>query len=310
MAKDFTEGSSPVSPAKVGDCEVYIGVAGWSYPDWIGTVYTSGCRDHLGYISRFVDCIEINSTFYRPPDRSVVQRWLDKTSYKSLFFFTAKLHKDFTHEGRIDPMMVQQFHQGLGPLVEAGRLRFILAQFRYDFADIPEARRHIRRIVSSFSQMSAIAIEVRHRSWQTKSALAFFEDLGVTVCNLDYPLSSHSFSLHLCTIGKDGYFRLHGRNAAMWFSKAGRDQTYDYYYSRPELEGIRQRIAQLGQALRSLTVIMNNHYRGSELANAIELKAILTGQRQMAPDSLIRAYPDLKTVAISDNPEQTMSFGI
>ena len=46
---------------------VYIGVAGWSYPDWKGIVYTSSKIDQLEYISRFVDCLEINSTFYRPP---------------------------------------------------------------------------------------------------------------------------------------------------------------------------------------------------------------------------------------------------
>ena len=46
---------------------VYIGIAGWSYPDWEGIVYTSTRMDQLAYVSGFVDCLEINSTFYRPP---------------------------------------------------------------------------------------------------------------------------------------------------------------------------------------------------------------------------------------------------
>jgi uncharacterized protein YecE (DUF72 family) len=49
------------------NCPVYIGIAGWSYPDWSGIVYTGSKIDQLQFVSSFVDCIEINSTFYRPP---------------------------------------------------------------------------------------------------------------------------------------------------------------------------------------------------------------------------------------------------
>ena len=47
---------------------IYIGIAGWSYLDWKGIVYTEPKIDQLEYISGFVDCLEINSTFYRPLD--------------------------------------------------------------------------------------------------------------------------------------------------------------------------------------------------------------------------------------------------
>ena len=46
---------------------IYVGIAGWSYADWKGIVYTSSKIDQLEYVSGFVDCLEINSTFYRPP---------------------------------------------------------------------------------------------------------------------------------------------------------------------------------------------------------------------------------------------------
>ncbi len=45
---------------------IHIGIAGWSYPDWQGIVSTRKL-DPLAYVSMFVDCIEINTTFYRPP---------------------------------------------------------------------------------------------------------------------------------------------------------------------------------------------------------------------------------------------------
>ena len=277
---------------------VHIGIAGWSYPDWEGIVYTQPKMDPLTYVSGFVDCIEINSTFYRPPVERTSQAWLDKTAHRKDFFFTAKLHQSFTHEGKLDPEIGRQFHKGLGPLLAADRLRSLLAQFRYDFADSPQTRDHLGKIVATFSDAFAVVLELRHRSWEKQESLDFLEGLGVTVCNLDYPISTQSFNLQHCTVGSSGYFRLHGRNIQKWFSKAGRDETYNYYYNPQELDQIHRRIESLSQALKALTVIMNNHYRGAELANAIEMKFLVTGQRQPVPDGLLRTYPGLERVAL------------
>jgi uncharacterized protein YecE (DUF72 family) len=90
-------------------------------------------------------------------------------------------------------------------------------------------------------------------------------------------VSRQSFNLQHCTVGRAGYFRMHGRNAEKWFSKAGRDEVYNYLYNQQELATIKERLDSLGKAFESLTVIANNHYRGAELANALELKALVSG---------------------------------
>jgi len=91
---------------------------------------------------------------------------------------------------------------------------------------------------------------------------------------------------------------MHGRNSEKWFSKAGRDETYNYYYNDNELSQIKKRIDGLADAFKTLTVIANNHYRGAELANAIELKALLSGCKQPVPEGLLKAYPDLARIAL------------
>ncbi|NIP26519.1 MAG: DUF72 domain-containing protein [Phycisphaerae bacterium] len=284
--------------------KVYIGIAGWSYPDWKGIVYTQPGIDQLEYVSGFVDCIEINSTFYRPPSEKNSTSWLKRTSKRPEFFFTAKLNRDFTHEGKIDAGMVKQFHTGFGPLLEANKLKHLLVQFRYDFADCKDNRRLLAQIVKNFSGTFELAVEVRHKSWQQEGALKFLEGLGVSVCNLDYPTTYNSFDMQHCTVGKAGYFRLHGRNEEKWFSKSSRDETYDYYYNRDELDQIKQRIDKLANAFETLTIIANNHYRGAELANALELKALLSGQKQLVPEGLLKAYPNLaKIVMETDNSQ-------
>jgi uncharacterized protein YecE (DUF72 family) len=279
--------------------KVYIGIAGWSYPDWKGIVYTDSKIDQLEYVSRFVDCIEINSTFYRPPFEKNTKSWLDRTSRKKDFFFTAKLHQDFTHKGKIDAEMVKYFHKGFEPFLEADKFKHLLAQFRYDFADRPDSRRHLTSIAENFRDAFELAVEVRHKSWQQKEALEFLQELDVTVCNLDYPTTYNSFNLQHCTVGRSGYFRLHGRNREKWFSKAGRDETYDYYYNTDELAGIHDRIEKLAEAFEFLTVIANNHYRGAELANAIELKALVSGEKHLVPTGLLNAYPNLASIALN-----------
>jgi uncharacterized protein YecE (DUF72 family) len=277
---------------------VYIGVAGWSYQDWEKIVYPNTRIDHLEYISRFVDCIEINSTFYRPPDEKTSESWLKRTQAKTDFFFTAKLHKDFTHEGKIEPEMVKKFHNGFEPLLEQDKLKKLLVQFKYDFDDTKDNREHLAKIIKSFSDAFDLAIELRHKLWEDPDALKFLEDLRVTVCNLDYPVAWNSFNLQKCTVGKDGYFRLHGRNADKWFDKdADRDETYDYYYNDKELAQIKDRVEELAKAYDYLIVIANNHYRGAELANALELRCLLTGQSQQVPERLLQAYPKLSKIA-------------
>jgi uncharacterized protein YecE (DUF72 family) len=174
-----------------------------------------------------------------------------------------------------------------------------LAQFRYDFADSPDCRRHLTSIVENFHDAFELAVEVRHKSWQQKEALEFLQGLEVSVCNLDYPTTYNSFNLQHCTVGRSGYFRMHGRNREKWFSKAGRDETYDYYYSAEELAGIHDRIEELINAYEFLTVIANNHYRGAELANAIELKALVSGQNQPVPTGLLKAYPNMASIALN-----------
>jgi uncharacterized protein YecE (DUF72 family) len=249
-------------------------------------------------VAGYVDVIEINSTFYRPPDARTAASWAQRTADCPGFFFTAKIHQDVTHRGEITPEMVRAFHEGLRPLTAEGRLKHLLAQFRYDFADNGAARAHLERLRSGFGDITHLTLELRHISWEAPDALAFLGGLGVSVANLDYPTARNSFNLPQSGVGEHAYLRLHGRNAAAWFDKgAGRDQTYNYLYSRAELEGIRGRAWDIAKMSSSLTVVANNHYQGKEMVNALQLKSMLAGQKVPAPAGLLEKYPELREYA-------------
>lgn len=281
--------------------KIRIGIAGWSYPDWEGIVYSKSSTDKLNFVAALVDCIEINSTFYRPPDHKNSASWLRRTAEQKDFFFTAKLHKDFTHEGLFDPAMVKQFKDGFAPLLEAGRLRRLLIQFRYDFTATSENRDYLKKLIQNFRDVFTPVVEVRHNSWQQPENLNFLKELDVILCNLDYPIGPDSFNALDQVIGTEGYMRMHGRNYEKWFSKSTRDETYDYYYSTAELKEIFMRIEILADRCKTYTVIANNHYKGAELANALELKYLLTDLKQPVPEALLQKYPHLSEIARNPN---------
>lgn len=285
---------------------IRVGVAGWSYPDWNGYVYERGVKDKLRFMAGYVDMIEIDSTFYRPPNARNSDSWLRRTEDLPDFRFSAKLHQEITHEGILRDEMVQAFREGFKPLTTAGRLSHLLAQFRWDFSDRPETRRHLTEISEKFRGMSELVFELRHVSWQAPPALEFLSGLGVTVANLDYPMAKSSFALQECRIGQNGYLRLHGRNTEKWFDqKAGRDEVYDYYYSEQEREDIHQRALLLAKIYHSLTIVANNHPHGKEVANALQLKSLITGRKLPVPPALLNHYGELISITL---PEQGFLF--
>ena len=274
-----------------------FGISGWSYPDWHGWVYPPGCKDELAYVAPYVDFIEVNSTFYALPQARTTASWLKRTSHLPDFFFTAKIHQDFTHAGHCDPAAAAQYREGVRPLFEAGRLGALLAQFPASFDDSSEHAARLAWLRESFSQVPLI-VEVRHRSWQSPKALAFLQRLGVSVANLDYPAVGEAFDLDTCRVGDVRYLRLHGRNREAWSNpKAGRDDVYNYLYGRTELEAIADRAKRLAKDAKRVMTAANNHYQGKELVNALELRARTLQRKVKVPPLLKERYPRLGEIA-------------
>ncbi len=266
-----------------------VGPAGWSYEDWKGIVYPSRAPrgfDPLVFIASFFGCVELNSTFYRPPTARMSESWARKTP--DGFLFTAKLWERFTHDDEpftdADVKLVQE---GMAPLLASGKLAALLLQFPWSFKDGPDARDRVRRIADAFREWAPLVIEVRHRSWL--DAFDFLDELKLSFCNIDQPRSSTSISGTHRVTGPVAYVRFHGRNAKAWFSKeAGRDEKYDYLYAPAEMKGWAEAIA--GMRAERVFVILNNHFRGKAVVNALQLKRLL-GQDASIPETLRDAYP-------------------
>jgi uncharacterized protein YecE (DUF72 family) len=283
---------------RIGGCDVFFGVAGWSYPDWEGVVYPRGTRDRLRYLAGFVDLIEVNASFYAFMTPSNSEDWLVRTADLPDFRFAAKAHRAFTHEPEAagGAAEAHAFRAFLEPLRRSGRLTALLFQFPFSFQDSPGTRRRLERLSESFAGLPRVA-ELRHASWQEPQAWRLLERLGFSVANLDFPTGSRGFTERAAATGEPGYFRLHGRNAVDWFRPdAGRDARYDYLYGDDELEELAERIEELAKRFRQLVIVTNNHYRGQALANLAELAVRTGAPRRPLPEPLLATYPRLAAV--------------
>jgi uncharacterized protein YecE (DUF72 family) len=281
---------------------IRVGPAGWSYRDWVGPVYPPGRTvDGLRTIARRFDAIELNSSFYRVPCERLVESWAKRIEELPRFLFTVKVLQRFTHalEGTRDE--ARDFIRAFRPLEEAGRLGAFLIQFPWSFADTPENRRHIERLGLWFEDVPA-AVEVRHGSWNERSAIEAIAAAGLAFCNIDQPAIGVSIPpTEHATTPALGYIRLHGRNRANWFRRdAGRDERYDYLYTGAELAEWRDRAARLAEKVDRLFIITNNHFRGQALVNALQLRSLLEGRKVEVPRELAAAYPVLREIDAGD----------
>ncbi|MHB8069394.1 MAG: DUF72 domain-containing protein [Desulfobaccales bacterium] len=272
-----------------------IGPAGWDYQDWQGVVYPPGLKgtDRLTFLAAWFDAVEINVTFYRPLGPQVASRWLGAVANSPNFRFTAKLLNRFTHERQLVAGEVEQFRAGLLPLLAAGRLAVLLAQFPYSFHNTEENRAYLLEIKAAFPEFP-LAVEVRHGSWQRREVQDFLRQAGLEFCNLDQPLVSYPLGATQWVTGSLGYLRCHGRREEKWFkSEEDREARYDYLYGPEELEDLAGRTREIMAQAAETYIIFNNHPRGQAIANSLEMSHLLLGRSFTLPLGLMAAFPRL-----------------
>lgn len=292
---------------------IRVGPAGWSYPDWEGRVYPRHKPrgfHALHFLAPFVDCIEINSSFYALPRAQHSSRWAQHVAGQREFRFVAKLLQDFTH-GSQAPESAEGSEQcdweskaadwraGVEPLVRRGLLAAVLVQFPITFHNGPQEVQRLGRIRGLLEDLPLV-LEVRHDSWFTPPALAEISGLGFSLAHLDLPAAWNHPPVRHRPTGPIGYLRLHGRNEGEWFRRsAGRDQRYDYLYSPPEVGELAERARSIASETDATYVITNNHFEGQALANALELRWLLNQRQPVpAPAELVATYPHLESLTV------------
>jgi len=266
--------------------QIYIGTSGWSYPKgegtWNGFFYPPGTKNELEYFSRFFDTVEINSSFYRPPDPAVSAGWVRKTPDK--FLFTVKLWQKFTHPkmyreatgeaAAISAADVDLFKNSIEPLVTSHKLGALLAQFPPSFINDAYGKQILRAIMHSFGEYR-LAVELRHKSWSDDPATALLlREANACWVQSDEPKFDFSIASEVPVTSELAYFRFHGKNAEMWW-KGDVETRYKYLYSPSEIVELAEKVKAANEKSNRTFAFFNNHWQAFAPRNATDLKRAL-----------------------------------
>jgi uncharacterized protein YecE (DUF72 family) len=300
---------------------IRIGTSGWSYPrgegTWNGVFYPQAGRrprgrgkfDELRFYAEHFDTVEVNSSFYRVPSVQTTASWARRTPRG--FEFSLKLYQKFTHPEMFhkatgaDPLDlgdadVDEFRAALDPLVNAGKLGALLAQFPTSFHDEPASRGYLEWLLDKFREYS-VAVELRHRSWSDANddTATLLAASGAAWAQIDEPKFKGSIRQDLRPNVRTFYYlRLHGRNAAQWWTHEHSDDRYNYLYSPRELQPFAEAVQEATRReVKKAYLYANNHFSAKSVANAAILKHQV-GQDVPGEytEEMLKRYPELKGV--------------
>jgi uncharacterized protein YecE (DUF72 family) len=271
--------------------DVRIGTSGYSFADWVGTVYPPGTKPggFLSHYAKLFNSVEINATYYRTPSPQTFARMVEKTPED--FTFVVKVPRAMTHDLVAFDREVEPFHQAIEPLVRARRLGGLLAQFPYAFVPSEASRRHLAKLARSFGSENPVHVEFRHDAWANEATFDLLRTLGLGFVNVDLPELPHLPRPSEIATNRTGYVRLHGRNETTWWNhdkalastlskakaktkaeaNASAGGRYDYLYSKSELEPWAARIERLAAETDVTYVFANNCHLGQSVVNALQL---------------------------------------
>ncbi len=184
----------------------YIGCSGFSNRNWKGEFYPEELpsSDWLEFYAGRFNSVEVNSTFYRMPRQSTLDKWFYQVSED--FIFTLKAPKQITHFGKFNETEValKDFYEK----TKAGlrhKLGPILFQLPPSFHFSKE---NLHKIIDQLDPDFKNVLEFRHSSWWNEEVFETFRKADVTFSGLSYP--SPNLSSELIQTNQQVYYRLHG----------------------------------------------------------------------------------------------------
>ena len=294
---------------------IRVGTSGWSYPSgdgtWKGIFYPQPKPkgfNELAFYAEHFDTVEVNSSFYRVPAVKTAEEWAKRTPKN--FEFSLKLFQKFTHPemflkatGRdpadIDRKDVDEFRAALDPLASAGKLGALLAQFPASFKNEPGSRDYLAWLLHAFEEYD-VAVELRHRSFSDDpvETMDLLAEYGAALVQIDEPKFKTSIRQdRRPNVKTFFYLRLHGRNAAQWWTHEKSEDRYNYLYSKSELKPIADAVEEASREVKKAYLYANNHFSAKSVTNAAILKYQL-GQDVPGeyPEEMVKEYPELKGI--------------
>lgn len=272
--------------------------SGWYPPD------VTSAEDRLLYYASCFPVVEVDSTYYTPPNERNSALWASRTSADFRFNVKAyslltqhptlvsSLYKDLRPSSSprrhvyakdlpssVVASVWDRFLSALLPLYDAGRLGAVLFQFPQWFT----IRRSSKEYLLECKERAApyrICVEFRSATWfkdseTTAETLDFLRSYGLSYVVVDMP-QGHPSSVPPVVAATDrslSVVRFHG-HSDKWNSRDIYER-FGYDYSDDELAAWVDPVRSLAASSEETHVLMNNCYRDFAQTNATRLAELI-----------------------------------
>lgn len=252
---------------------IYLGTSGFSYKDWIGEFYPAGLpsKDWLSYYAREFKTCEINSTYYAIPAQAVMQALAEKTG--AGFLFAVKANQEMTHQ-REGKNVCGDFRRAVDPLLQAGKLGCVLAQFPNSF-DFNNKNWEYLACLRRDLEGLPLVVEFRNARWLKVEVFSWLRQQDIGFCCVDEPQLPNLIPPVAEATSRIAYVRFHGRNKEKWWQHREAWERYDYSYKPEELKEWLPRIKKLDSEAEKTFVFANNHWKGQSVTTIRQLQMLL-----------------------------------
>ena len=196
----------------------FVGTSGYSYKEWKGSFYPEKLpqKEMLSYYAQRFNAVEINSTFRRMPEASVLKSWTQQVP--DTFRFVLKAPQTITHFKRLKNVKAETRDLLRKASVLKGRRGPVLFQLPPNFKkDLSRLKPFLRLI----GRRTRAAFEFRHESWFDDEVFDCLRKHSCALCTAD---SDDSPWTDLVTTAGWGYVRLRrerytGKRLGQWIER-------------------------------------------------------------------------------------------
>ena len=284
---------------------ILVGTASWTDKTLLASGWypkgADNAEKRLEYYASQFPLVEVDSTYYTPPNERNSVYWAERTppgftfNVKAFSLFTqhptrvAAIYKDLRPDTDkatvylkdLDPAVVdeawERFLSALAPLADAGRLGAVLLQFPHWFVVGSRNREYVLQCRERCAPYQ-VCVEFRHESWMSERnrerTLDFLRSYALPYVCVDMP-QGHRSSVPpvVQATARLAVVRFHG-HSEKWESRDIHER-FGYLYTQEELIPWADRIRELSESTEQVHVLMNNCYRDYAQVNARQLADLL-----------------------------------
>jgi uncharacterized protein YecE (DUF72 family) len=180
----------------------HVGTSGYSYKEWKGNFYPEdlAAKAMLSFYAERLPAVEINNTFYRMPQQSMLENW--RSQVPASFRFSLKAPQRITHFKRLKETDEETKYFVETASVLGGSLGVLLFQLP------PNMKKDLPRLESFLQSLPAgprAAFEFRHPTWFDDDVLSMLQKNNRALCISD---TDDLPATHIDSTANWGYLRL------------------------------------------------------------------------------------------------------